>query len=84
MPAKCPGQDTRNLRSAVYKCPSCGEMVEIFSDELRFRCKKCGNYVYRDKAPTCIEWCPSARQCLGEERWRALIGIDDKEKDNGK
>jgi hypothetical protein len=24
--------------------------------------------------PSCIEWCASARQCLGEERWKALRG----------
>ena len=78
MAGKCPGQDSKNLRSAVYKCPSCGDFVEIFSDEARFRCKKCGQYVYREKAPSCMEWCPSARQCLGEDRWRQLMGQDNK------
>jgi DNA-directed RNA polymerase subunit RPC12/RpoP len=72
MPARCPGQDTRNLRAAYYKCPKCGGLVEIFSDEPRFRCKQCGEYVYTKESPSCISWCPSARQCLGEERWRQL------------
>jgi DNA-directed RNA polymerase subunit RPC12/RpoP len=76
MVGHCPGQDSRNLRSAYYKCPHCGTVVEIFSDEMRFRCKHCGEYVYRDRTPSCIEWCPSARQCLGEEKWRMLIGQD--------
>lgn len=73
MESKCPGQDSRKLRSAIYKCPNCGADVEIFSDELKFRCRKCGQYVYRDKTPSCIEWCASARQCLGEEKWRQLM-----------
>ena len=53
--------------------------MEIFSDEARFRCRQCGQYVYREKAPSCMEWCPSARQCLGEERWQELMGSIQKE-----
>ena len=71
---KCPGQDMRKLRAAIYKCPSCGAEVEMFSDELRIKCRKCGEYVYKEQTPSCIDWCPSARQCLGEERWKALKG----------
>jgi NADH pyrophosphatase NudC (nudix superfamily) len=74
--SKCPSQDGRNLRVALYKCPGCGADVEIFSDELKIRCHKCGQYVYQDKTPSCIDWCASARQCLGEERWRQLRGDD--------
>ena len=72
MTDKCPGQDTRNLHSAFYNCPNCGGLVEIFSDELRFRCPQCGEYVFRDTAPSCAEWCSRAQECLGEERWLAL------------
>ncbi len=79
---KCPGQDGKNLRSAIYTCPDCGTPVEIFSDETRFRCKQCGQYVYRDKTPSCVEWCPSASQCLGEARWRELLEQNGKEKAN--
>jgi DNA-directed RNA polymerase subunit RPC12/RpoP len=74
MNSKCPGQDSRKLRVALYKCQNCGAEVEIFSDELKIRCRKCGQYVYREKTPSCIDWCASARQCLGEERWRQLKG----------
>ena len=75
MNTKCPGQDTRNLRAAMYKCPTCGAEVEMFSDELRIKCRKCGEYVYKEQTPSCIEWCASARQCLGEERWKQLQDI---------
>ncbi len=74
MNIKCPGQDIKNLRAAVYKCPNCGAEVEMFSDELRIKCRKCGEYVYKEQVPSCIEWCASARQCLGEVRWKALKG----------
>ncbi|MEE8193994.1 MAG: hypothetical protein V3T73_00650 [Dehalococcoidales bacterium] len=76
MYSKCPGQDSRKLRVALYKCPNCSAEVEIFSDELRVRCRKCGEYVYRKKMPSCIDWCSQARQCLGEERWQQLKGIE--------
>jgi DNA-directed RNA polymerase subunit RPC12/RpoP len=83
MESKCPGQDIRNLKSAMYKCPSCGAEVEMFSDELRIKCKNCGAYVYKEEAPSCIEWCPQARQCLGEGRWLALKEAREV-KDKGK
>jgi len=76
MYSKCPGQDMRNLRVEIYKCPECGVDVEIFSDETRIRCKKCGAMVFKEKIPSCVEWCSSARQCLGEERWKQLVRED--------
>jgi NADH pyrophosphatase NudC (nudix superfamily) len=84
MVGRCPGQDGRNLKVETHLCPNCGAPVEIFSDELRIKCRKCGKYVYREKTPTCIEWCASARQCLGEERWKQLHGSDNEnEKERG-
>lgn len=88
MYTRCPGQDMRNLRVKLFKCPNCGAEVEIFSDEVSIRCPKCGQKVYSDKlegdrVPSCIEWCASARQCLGEERWRRLRGEDTGTKNEG-
>jgi len=71
---QCPGQDSRNLRVELHKCPNCGHEVEIFSDEIKVRCSRCGENVFRERTPSCIDWCASARQCLGEERWRRLKG----------
>ena len=72
MTNQCPGQNPRNLRAALCKCPNCGAEVEIFSDEMRVKCGECGEYVYSVRIPSCIDWCASARQCLGEERWKEL------------
>jgi DNA-directed RNA polymerase subunit RPC12/RpoP len=79
MTTKCPGQDMRKLRVSLYKCPNCSADVEIFSDEIKVKCQKCGEKVYRDKIPSCIDWCASARQCLGEERWGELRGEQYRE-----
>jgi len=77
----------RNLRVEVHKCRNCGAEVEIFSDETRIKCQKCGTMVFKEKMPSCIEWCSSARQCLGEERWQQLTGKGGeqptREKDEG-
>jgi len=80
---KCPGQDTRNLWAAMYVCPNCGTEVEMFSDELRIRCYKCKEFVYRENTPSCIDWCPSAKECIGVERWNVLHGppADSNEKE---
>jgi DNA-directed RNA polymerase subunit RPC12/RpoP len=74
MASKCPGQDMRKLRVALYRCPHCHAEVEMFSDELKVKCHQCGKYVYKESVPSCIDWCASARQCLGEQRWKELKG----------
>jgi len=79
MDGKCPGQDMRNLRVSVHKCPNCGAEVEIFSDELRVKCPKCKKYIYKERVPSCIEWCTSAPQCLGKEKWEELMGTGKKQ-----
>lgn len=64
---RCPGQSRRNITADLYKCSSCGYQVEIFSDEIKVDCPRCGNPVYRDKIPSCVDWCPKAERCVGEE-----------------
>ena len=79
MAGNCPGQEGRNLTVSVHKCPDCGNEVEMFSDEIRVKCRNCGGVVYKESVPTCIEWCVKARECLGEERWNALRGPGDED-----
>ncbi|MFC1859990.1 hypothetical protein ACFLYC_00215 [Chloroflexota bacterium] len=55
MTAKCPGQDFRNLRVSLHRCPECGAEAEIFSDEIRVKCQKCAEMVYRGNMPSCID-----------------------------
>ncbi|MBI2860246.1 MAG: phosphohydrolase [Chloroflexi bacterium] len=68
----CPGHEEKMLRVELYKCPKCGAEVEVFSDEEKVKCQDCGEYIYRGQTPSCIDWCASARQCLGEQKWRRL------------
>lgn len=77
----CPGQDGRNLTATLHMCPTCGAEVEMFSDEIRVKCRSCGNLVYKESTPTCIEWCAKARECLGEARWKALALDHDEQPD---
>jgi len=53
----------------------------MFSDETRVKCRTCGAYVHKEEVPSCIQWCAQARECLGEERWSALMGdaADDQQ-----
>ena len=76
MRSLCPGQDNRNLTEEVYNCPNSGAENEIFSNEVKVKCYQCGEMVYRERMPSCIDWCAAARQCVGEERWRQLKGSD--------
>jgi hypothetical protein len=46
----------------------------MFSDETRVKCPACGKYVFSEEVPSCIQWCSSARECLGDERWKELLG----------
>ena len=71
---KCPGQDDRNIKLDTIRCPDCGYQIEIFSDEIKVRCPKCKNLACRDKLPSCVDWCKSARECIGEEKWQELKG----------
>ena len=71
---RCPGQENRMITASLHLCPKCGYKVEMFSDELRIVCPKCKTEVFRETAPNCLQWCASARQCIGEERWKALFG----------
>lgn len=53
----CPGSRTiREPRPEYMACSSCGAEVEIWTDELKATCSKCGNKVYRAQQVSCIDW----------------------------
>ena len=52
---RCPSKSMRNIKAKIYKCRDCGAEVEMFSDELRTRCKKCRQFIYKEQSPYCIE-----------------------------
>ncbi len=63
---KCPGQDRRNIKAELIKCPSCGYNLEIFSDEVKIKCPRCKDAVYKKGLPSCVDWCNFAKECTGE------------------
>lgn len=69
----CPG--AIRFREAVPEyidCPRCGKELETWSDELLTRCPHCQALVSREREASCIDWCPHAVQCIGEEAYRRL------------
>ena len=71
----CPGQDFRKLTVSYHPCPTCGKAVEFFSDEMQTRCRNCKTVVSKEQAPTCIQWCKAARQCIGAERYDEIMKL---------
>ena len=68
---KCPGQDSRNLKVEITRCPHCKYKLEIFSDEIRVKCPKCRKFVMRKKLPSCLDWCQYAKDCMrGTDRYK--------------
>ena len=69
----CPGARTiREPTPEDVNCPNCDETVEIWTDELKANCPSCGAKVFREQQPSCIDWCPHARECVGPEVYERL------------
>lgn len=75
MEERCPG--TRLIaqpKPEYLLCPECGYEVEIWTDELKRACPHCKASVFREQAPSCIQWCKHAKECIGEEKYTLLEG----------
>ena len=70
----CPGaaniSGTPTLK--IKKCPDCGTEVELFSTDIQQTCTNCGFIVYNN-IQSCIKWCKSAKECVGEELYELLM-----------
>lgn len=79
----CPGSiGLKQPKPEYKKCPNCGEEVEIWSDEVRATCGKCHTRVFREQAPSCIEWCAAAEQCVGPELYKRFMMERKAKSDN--
>lgn len=64
----CPGAKLmRQPKPEIFTCTACGGEVEIWSDEIRGVCGRCGRAMFRDGSMGCLEWCRQGRECVGEE-----------------
>ena len=85
MYSRCPGSEGRNLNVEIFKCPGCGSDVEIFSDEMRFRCKKCGTMVVRGEvASACLDWCEAAGRMIFAAKSTEAEKSESNEKESEK
>ena len=55
-------------------CPRCGNVIEVFSTETEVACDKCGFVAYNDSL-SCVQWCPYARKCVGDEMYEHMMEI---------
>ena len=67
---KCPGQDPRFWKpDDVFQvaCFHCGQSIEFFKDDLRRRCRQCGNYTVNPRNDLgCAKWCKFGPECLAQ------------------
>lgn len=81
--SRCPGSLAGTPTLKVKKCPECGSEVEIFSNDVRVNCEKCGFAVYND-VESCVQYCKYAKYCVGEALYKklkrkrvAFVGLDN-------
>ena len=67
---------------AIKKCPECGADVEVFSSDVKVKCRNCGFVVFND-IQSCIEWCKYAGKCLGEPLYKQLKDAAEERKMRG-
>lgn len=70
----CPGSlEIRNPFPEQISCLWCDTVNEIWTDEVEIACSGCGKTISRDMKPTCLEWCPAAKECVGVEKYERLM-----------
>ena len=83
--ARCPGQNTQFWGpNDVFDiaCPGCGKAIEFFKDEAQRRCNGCSKLVFNPRMDFgCANWCPMAKDCLGQEKYDSLKEIAEAEKE---
>ncbi len=71
----CPGSmGLKQPTPEEITCAGCGRVLEIWSDEVKVRCRACGTVTTRDLPPSCVEWCPAALECVGPELYAKVTG----------
>lgn len=71
---KCPGsREIRNPYPEEIVCPFCRHKGEIWTDEPDTVCEGCRRTIERQMKPTCLQWCPAAKECVGLEKYERLM-----------
>jgi len=70
----CPGAKLlRQPKPELTTCPYCREEVEIWSDEIKATCTKCGRTLMREGNMSCLEWCNYGRECVGDAIYDSYV-----------
>jgi hypothetical protein len=76
---KCPGAKAFTQPAPEFiPCPSCHAEVEIWTDEIEAKCSSCGTMVSREMLQGCIDYCESAKECLGEALYNKLMAAKQR------
>lgn len=68
MISNCPGAlKFKEPEPEIIKCPSCGEEVEIWTDEIKVTCRNCKETTICEGGPNCLDWCKYAKECVGDQ-----------------
>ena len=68
MISKCPGsQSFSQPHPEDIECNYCGAQIEIWTDEAKATCPKCGKTVIRLEGQSCLDWCRYAKECVGDQ-----------------
>lgn len=75
MAFECPGsQKFKQPQPENIKCPSCGQEIEIWTDEIKVNCPNCKNIILRpQEGATCLDWCKYAKECVGDQTYNKYL-----------
>lgn len=74
MISNCPGsQKFKQPQPETIRCASCGEAIEIWTDEIKAVCPKCKGTTMREQGTSCLDWCKYAKECVGEDIYKSYI-----------
>lgn len=66
----CPGAKLlRQPAPEDFNCPRCNTEVEIWTDEKKAKCPKCGYTVFKESNYNCLDWCAYGEDCVGKETY---------------
>ncbi len=74
MKDSCPGSaEIKSPFPEHLVCIFCEHSNEIWSDETEIKCESCEKSIAREMKTTCLDWCPSAKECVGTEKYERLM-----------
>jgi hypothetical protein len=66
----CPGSKLlREPKPEIFPCPRCNSEIEVWTDEIKGTCSRCGYQIMRDLNMACLEWCKCGEECVGPETY---------------